>query len=82
MQYDQTEPEIPPDFRYREVLLKGKPRHDKNDAFSARHPAMDPGQRAKIFAPFDALRGFREAVSEKELDAARQDVQPAEPDSE
>ena len=57
---------IPPDFRYREVLLKGRPRHAPTDSFSIRHPSMDPGRRARIFQPFDALKGFREAVSEEE----------------
>lgn len=53
---------IPPGFRYRHVLMKGKPLHRKTDAFLTRHPHMDIGKRAKIFAPFDALRGFDEAL--------------------
>ncbi|MBR3643759.1 MAG: hypothetical protein IKN57_09645 [Parasporobacterium sp.] len=56
---------MPAGFRYREVFLKGKPRHDRFDAFRARHPEMSRGKRAKIFAPFDALKGFDEAVSAK-----------------
>lgn len=59
---------IPPDFRYREVFLKGKPQHTKGDSFCARHPQMNLERRAKIFAPFDALRGFREAISKEEND--------------
>ncbi len=58
---------MPADFKYREVFLRGRPRHDRLDAFSLRHPRMDPGKRAKIFAPFDALRGFNFAVSRKEV---------------
>ena len=58
---------MPADFRYREVFLKGKPRHDKYDPFRIRHPRMNGGHRAKIFAPFDALKGFNEAVSAKEV---------------
>ena len=58
---------MPADFRYREVFLKGKPRHDKYDPFRIRHPRMNRGHRAKIFAPFDALKGFNEAVSAKEV---------------
>ena len=54
---------MPVNFRYREVFLKGKPRHDRCDAFRIRHPVMDRGKRAKIFAPFDALRGFDEAIA-------------------
>ena len=58
---------MPADFRYREVFLKGKPRHDQYDPFRIRHPRMNQGHRAKIFAPFDALKGFNEAVSAKEV---------------
>ena len=32
------------------------------DDFWCRHPPMDPGKRAKIFAPFSALRGFDEEL--------------------
>lgn len=49
---------MPVNFRYRDVFLKGKPRHDRYDSFRIRHPEMPPGKRAKLFAPFDALRGF------------------------
>ncbi len=57
---------MPADFLYRDVFLKGKPRHDCLDGFRARHPKMDVGRRAKIFAPFDALRGFSAAVIAKD----------------
>lgn len=30
---------------------------------------MDPADRAKQFMPFDALKGFREALEEKEREA-------------
>ena len=53
---------MPAGFRYREVFLKGKPRHDRYDSFRIRHPEMDHGKRAKLFAPFDALRGFDFAI--------------------
>ena len=53
---------MPADFRYRDVLLNGKPSHDRNDPFLLRHPRMPAGKRAKIFAPFDALRGFDFAI--------------------
>ena len=49
---------LPSSFRYKNVLEKGKPVHDKYDSFSLRHPAMDLSRRAKIFSPFDALKGF------------------------
>ena len=59
--------EMPPDFKYREVVLKGKPRHDRYDRFSIRHPAMPAGRRAKLFAPFAALRGFDAAIWSKDV---------------
>ena len=53
---------MPAGFRYRDVFLKGRPRHDRYDAFRIRHPQMDVRKRAKLFAPFDALRGFNFAI--------------------
>ena len=53
---------MPADFRYRDVYEKGKPRHDRDDPFLFRHPPMPVSKRAKIFAPFDALRGFDFAI--------------------
>ena len=58
--------EMPVSFRYRDVLLKGKPKHDRTDSFSIKHPAMDPGRRAKIFSPFDALKGFNDELAKSE----------------
>ena len=57
---------MPSDFVYRDVYAKGKPRHDKYDRFSIMHPNMDRGKRAKIFAPFDALKGFSELIGAKQ----------------
>ena len=34
---------MPVNFRYREVLIKGKPQHDTFDPFRIRHPAMNHG---------------------------------------
>lgn len=56
---------MPSNFRYIETFRKGRPRHEKLDPFWQRHPNMDPLKRAKIFAPFDALRGFSAAVIAK-----------------
>ena len=53
---------MPAGFKYQDVFLKGKPRHDHYDSFRLRHPEMPPGQRAKLFAPLDALRGFDFAI--------------------
>jgi hypothetical protein len=58
---------MPAGFRYREVFLKGKPQHDRDDPFRIRHPKMPCDKRAKIFSPFDALKGFSEAVASKDI---------------
>ena len=58
---------MPAGFRYRNVCIEGRPRHNKNDLFYHRHPSMKPEQRAKIFAPFDALRGFSDEVESREI---------------
>ena len=58
---------MPADFEYRDVFLKGRPVHEPFDAFRLRHPSMDPVRRAKIFAPFDALAGFDEALASTEV---------------
>ncbi|MBO4883359.1 MAG: hypothetical protein J5570_07635 [Lachnospiraceae bacterium] len=67
-----TEPDpIPPSFRYRDVYIKGKPKHDVNDIFRVRHPAMDLSRRAKIFSPFDALKGFGDELSKAEREVVK-----------
>ena len=55
---------VPVDFPYLNTLLLGRPRHTMDDFFF-RHPQMDQGKRAKVFAPFDALDGYGESISEK-----------------
>jgi len=57
---------IPKQFKYEQVIRRGKPVHD-GDYFSIRHPLMEHGKRAKIFAPFAALKGFEEEVRSKEV---------------
>ena len=57
---------IPDGFKYADVLRHGRPAHAVNDSFSVKHPAMSLGKRAKIFSPFDALKGFSEAVEAKD----------------
>ena len=49
--------------RYRKVLEKGRPIHTKGDDFYIKHPPMDLSRRAKIFSPFDALKGYDEAIA-------------------
>ncbi len=56
---------MPDGFLYKEVFLRGQPRHIRTDLFRIRHPSMDTGRRAKLFAPFDALAGFSEAIAAK-----------------
>ena len=58
---------MPPDFKYRKVYLAGKPRHPANDRFLIRHPHMPSSRWAKIFSPFDALKGFRDKIAESEM---------------
>ena len=58
---------MPADFKYEEVLRLGRPRHEKWDSFSLRHPPMTAAHWAKIFCPFDALDGFDERIAEKEV---------------
>ena len=54
--------------RYKKVLEKGKPTHTINDDFYIKHPPMDLTRRAKIFSPFDALKGYDEELVKTELD--------------
>lgn len=72
---------MPDKFRYRDVFLLGKPQHDRNDRFSIKHPKMNVGRRAKIFSPFDALKGFNEAVTAKEIHYTNQ-IELSEEDQE
>lgn len=74
--------EMPANFRYRDVFLKGKPRHNQYDRFLIRHPRMDVGRRAKIFAPYDALKGFDEAVESKDVQYVSKIVLPPEDEEE
>ena len=62
-----TDTDLPDNFRYKNVFRRGKPVHEKFDSFSVRHPAMPLEKRAKIFSPFDALKGFNEAIASKEV---------------
>ena len=57
---------IPDDFKYKEVLLKGRPKHNCLDDFTIKHPPMPASRWAKIYAPFDALKGFGDAINQKE----------------
>jgi len=65
---DDTKTPVPSSFRYRNVLEKGKPVHDRNDLFFAKHPPMDLYRRAKIFSPFDALKGFSDELAKSQAE--------------
>ena len=58
---------MPAGFRYRDVFLRGRPHHQKYDAFWRKHPPMTPQRWAKIYAPFDALDGFDECISARNV---------------
>ena len=47
--------------KYNDIINKERPQHD-GDEFEARHPKMSLENRAKIFAPFAALKGYEEAI--------------------
>ncbi len=49
-------------FPYLRVLMRGRPARREDDP---KHPPMDRGHRAKIFAPFDALDGFSDLIGQK-----------------
>lgn len=50
---------------YASIVKEPRPQHQW-DEFAIRHPKMSRSGRAKIFMPYDALKGFKEAVREKE----------------
>lgn len=58
----------PSSFRYGNVMKKRKPVHGKNDLFTAKHPPMDLYRRAKIFCPFDALKGFSDELAKSQAE--------------
>ena len=58
--------QIPAAFKYREILFWGRPVHDKNSSFYAKHPPMPASRWAKTFAPFDALQGLGDEMRTQE----------------
>ena len=64
--------DVPLDFPYLSAFLQGPPHYDRYDEFLLRHPHMEPGKRAKIFAPFDALDGYSDAVRSKNVEYVEQ----------
>lgn len=61
------EPIVSDSFKYKDTYEAGRPVHERFDSFSLKHPAMDLGKRAKIFSPFDALKGFKDAIDAVDL---------------
>ena len=57
--------QMPAGFKYRDIFMRGRPRHEKYDSFYIKHPPMPASRWAKIFAPFDALDGFDERIQSK-----------------
>lgn len=55
---------VPPDFPYLRTLMRGGPARGTDAA--AKHPRMEIGHRAKIFAPFDALDGFSALIRQQD----------------
>ena len=70
----ETAVQIPAGFRYRDVFLKGRPVHEKYDPFTLRHPPMPASRWAKIYAPFDALRGFKDSIARKTVQYEEQRI--------
>ena len=57
---------MPSDFKYKAVYEQCRPQLNGWDSFRIKHPPMPASRWAKIFAPFDALKGFDEAIAEQE----------------
>ncbi|MCR5282843.1 MAG: hypothetical protein K6E18_05685 [Lachnospiraceae bacterium] len=72
-----TEPDMP--FKYKDVLDRGKPVHEKDDSFSIKHPPMELSKRAKIFSPFDALKGFGDELARSQTEVTDRFLQDTEP---
>jgi hypothetical protein len=67
---------------YSDIIDLPYPRDDWN--FLMKHPRMSMEDRAKIFAPFAALRGHSTALAktaEKKLDSVEHELTLEDPDS-
>ena len=58
--------DVPLNFPYLSTYLQGPPHYNRYDEFFFFFPRMELGKRAKIFAPFDALDGYSDAVRSKD----------------
>ena len=52
--------------KYAAIIHTPRPVH-RQDEFAFRHPPMERRKRAKLFAAFDALAGYDEALAEQEV---------------
>ena len=52
--------------KYDDIIHMQRPVHDGDD-FSRRHPPMPVEDRAKIFMPFAALKGYGETVAKERI---------------
>ena len=67
---------------YKDIINLPYPRDDWN--FLMKHPRMSMQDRAKIFAPFAALRGHSTALAktaEKKLDSVEHELTLEDPDA-
>ena len=69
---------MPVDFKYKKAHRLGRPRHEKYSDFWRRHTPMDRVRRAKLFSPFDALRGFDEEIESQNIQYVERSI-PADP---
>ena len=69
---------MPEGFKYAELVKAGRPKHEKIDELWLRHPPMDLNIRAKIFAPFDALKGYKELIKVSEEEVRKEQESVAE----
>ena len=56
-------------FKYKTTFEAARPVHERFDEFSLKHPSMSLSKRAKIFSPFDALKGFKDAIEAVEKES-------------
>ena len=63
---------MPEGFKYAKLAKAGRPKHEKFDEFWLRHPPMDLNRRAKIFSPFDALKGYKELIKASEEEVRKE----------
>jgi hypothetical protein len=59
-------PVVSESFKYKDTFEATRPAHERFDDFSLKHPSMSLSKRAKIFSPFDALKGFKDAIDSVE----------------